>query len=259
MMVSKERWMPWLVAAALLGGVACGSDSDDTENDAGEQTSDAGDGPEFAEEPAFAASYNMRFTEFAFDAGTPGAFVNGPIERFLDQDVNYPVVVLVEMEDIDVSAGTLQIRGGAGLKTGTAGEYRWDGELDVPEFTEGSISTTGELDATLPLLNFVATVEANGEVNKTIIPIRDLTIAADLQATASGEEPTIKDGTITGYVVLEDIADVGLAVIPGGDPTPLSQLFGGADSVNYDYDEDGEDDSWELRATFSATQTLIVE
>src|SRR5690554_4542834 len=259
-MKMSKAWMVWLVSAALLAPVACGGDSDeevDVGNDV--EDSDTGDHGELAEEPAFESQYDMRFNAFAFERDTPGFSLNGPVNFFLDQSLDYPVVVLVEFREIDTEAGTLLVRGGAGLKSDTTGEYVWDEEVEEPVEVSGTIAANGDFEATLPLLSFVATVEVGGEINKTVIPIRDLAIDARLRATADGSDPVINGGTLGGFVLLEEIADVGLTVIPGQAPTPLSQLFGGPGSVNYDYDDDGENDSWQLSATFSAEQTVIVQ
>ncbi|TXD39393.1 hypothetical protein FRC98_03075 [Lujinxingia vulgaris] len=260
-MKMSNAWMVWLASAALLGTAACGGETDE-EVDAGvEADADAGDDEagEYAEEPEFEAQYDMRFNAFAFEQGTPGFSLNSPLEYFLDQSLDYPVVVLVELRDIDTAAGTLQVRGGAGLKTATEGEYVWDEEVAEPEAVAGTIAANGDFEATLPLLSFVATVESGDEINKTVIPIRDLAIDAKLQASAAGENPVINDGMLSGFVLLSEIEDVGLTIVPGQNPLPLTQLFGGPESVNYDYDEDGENDAWQLSATFSAEQTVIVE
>ena len=260
-MKMSNAWMVWLVSAGLLATAACGGESEEevdagVEADADTEEDAAG---EYAEEPEFEAQYDMRFNAFAFDRGTPGFSLNSPLEYFLDQDLDYPVVVLVELRDLDTDAGTLQVRGGAGLKTETAGEYVWDEEVEEPEAAAGTIAANGDFEATLPLLSFVATVESGGDINKTVIPIRDLAIDAKLQASAAGENPVINDGVLSGFVLLSEIEDVGLTIVPGQDPLPLTQLFGGPESVNYDYDEDGENDAWQLSATFSAEQTVIVE
>lgn len=260
-MKMSNAWMVWLASAALLGTAACGGETDDEVDSGVEAGEDAGDdaGGEYAAEPDFEAQYDMRFTSFAFERSTPGFSLNGPVDFFFDQSLDYPIVVLVELRDIDTDAGTLQVRGGAGLKTNTAGEYVWDDEVEEPVAVAGSIAANGDFEATLPLLSFVATVESGDEINKTVIPIRDLAIDAKLQASADGSNPVINAGTLSGFVLLEEIEGVGLTVIAGQNPVPLVQLFGGAQSVNYDYDEDGENDAWQLSATFSAEQTVIVE
>ncbi|RDV39533.1 hypothetical protein DV096_02870 [Bradymonadaceae bacterium TMQ3] len=256
-MKMSNAWMVWLVSAGLLATAACGGESNE-EVDAGVETGDD-TGGDYAEEPDFAAQYDMRFNAFAFERGTPGFSLNSPLEYFLDQDLDYPVVVLVELREIDTEAGTLQVRGGAGLKTSTAGEYVWDEEVEEPEAAAGTIAANGDFEATLPLLSFVATVESGGDINKTVIPIRDLAIDAKIQADAAGESPVINDGMLSGFVLLSEIEGVGLTIVPGQEPLALTQLFGGPESVNYDYDEDGENDAWQLSATFSAQQTVIVE
>ncbi len=222
---------------------------------------DAGELPELEEgsdELELGQEYDMRITEFAFDSGSPGNPLNGTIGRFLDQDEDYPIIVLLELREIDSEEGTLMIRGGAGLHADEPGaeEYVWDDELEEPEFVEGEVDGEGNFQATLPLLNFVATVDAEGELLKTVIPIRDL--ALDAQLELDDDAPVITEASLTGLVREEEAQDVRIALNPGSEGIALPQILGEGD-LNFDYECDGTANAWEMSAGFSAQQTTILD
>lgn len=286
----KKTWKLVLVSllVALVGGLgACGDaegngednqnqnqNQNQTENQTENQTpsevpslcddhdawSLSGDGQAGAQ---FQSDYDLRMTEFVFNSNSPGSILNSIIKDNLeDQTYNYPIVVLIELRDIDVATDVFQIRGGAGLKADNDGNYEWDpGENEdlEPDFTEGAFHESGEILARLPLLNFVATIELENEVVKTLIPIRELDLHADLEAEADGTIPRIEGGNLRGIVVGEEIEDTRITLSPGTDGLALSQALGGEGAMNFDYNCDGQADSWLLTATFSAEETSIVE
>lgn len=235
----------------------------------GDHETDSGEDEEVDSSPAmvdFESEYELIFNEFAFDPGTPGSSLNTTLAPFMDQERNFPIIVLVELTEIDADEGEVTIRAGAGLHAGEpgGGEYIWDDELEEPETTQGELDPTGWLSATLPTFNFVATMETEDEDNlKTIIPIRELQLDAMLATQADGSDPEITDGDLEGIIWYEDIKDLEIVVVPGNPGIPMSQALG-QDAMNFDYspdgtDCDGEADAWLMSATFSAEETVIVD
>lgn len=242
-----------------------GANQNDGQVPACEDMSDLGirDGePDMSGVADYAANYDLIFNAFAFDDDSPANGLNPVVDLFLDQDDNYPIIVLVELTDIDSDSGDLMIRGGAGLHAGEpgGGEYVWDVSegLEEPDSAQGTIDGEGRMMAALPLLNFVATVETDEDVLKTIIPIRDIQLDAVVDVASDGSEPTITDGDLAGVIFREDVDDVRIALAPGADGIPLTQVLD-RDPMNCDFNGDGEADAWALSATFSAEQTVIIE
>ena len=287
MKIWKRRLIALFVTASVGCLVACGDDDEannqnqnqnqnqttnqesptDEEMDAcGDMQADiAADGaPEDPEwEPgdiAFEADYDLLFSDFSFDAGSPGSALNPIIGNYFDQTEEHPIIVLVELEDLDADEGDVMVRGGAGLHADEpgGGEYVWDDELEVPESAEGNIDADGWFDARLPLLNFVATVETESETYKTVIPIRDLDLDAQLRAEEDGSDPHIVEGQLTGVVWYHDAKEVEIVLFEGQDPIPLVNALD-TDDINCDHNGDGYGDAWLMQATFDAEQTVIVE
>ncbi len=210
----------------------------------------------------YAPDYDLIFNAFAFDDESPANGLNPVVDLFMDQEDDYPIIVLVELSDIDTATGDLMIRGGAGLHAGEpgGGEYVWDVSegLEEPDSAQGTIDGEGRMMAALPLLNFVATVETDEEPLKTIIPIRNIQLDAVVDVAADGSDPSITDGDLAGVIYREDVAEVQIALVPGAEGLPLTQVLD-RDPMNCDFSGDGEADAWALWATFSAEQTVIVE
>ncbi len=214
----------------------------------------------------FDSEYELIFNDFAFDSGTPGSDLNVMIKPFLEQDREFPIIVLVELTDIDTQQGEVMIRAGAGLHADEpdGGEYVWDDELEEPELAQGYIGQDGQLNATLPHFNFVATMQTEDEDNlKTVIPIRDLQLDAELEAEADGSTPQINDGSLEGIIWLDDVEDMEIVVVPGNPGIPMTQALG-TDEMNFEYSPDGtgctgEANAWNMFATFSAEETVIIE
>lgn len=257
-MVRGSRLVTLLALLGLVFSMGCGPEEGGQENQ--NQQEEEQEQEELGDSGDFEESYDLRMNTFAFTAESPGQALNGIVEQFIeDQTYNYPIVVLMEFRDINVSDETFRIRGGAGLKTGNEEEYRWDDEFDLPDFTDGSIDADGRFTAVLPLLTFVATVESSDEVFKTLIPIRDLLIEGLLWVDEEGENPQIREGLLEGIVDGEEAADVRIVLAPGQDGIPLASVLGGESSKNYDRSGDGTNDSWLLTANYTASQTEIVE
>ena len=277
--------LTWIVAGVFLfgGAVGCGDPAEE------ENQENAGDGdgegngdsevdvdslpqrcdtqesingvrvPSMDGEVALESEYDMRMTTFQFTSTSPGRTLNSIISLYLnDQSANFPIVVLLQFEDIDQGAGTVSVRGGAGLKADNDGNYLYDDELEFPAFVEGVIDADGNIEATLPILNFVATIETEGQPLKTVIPIRDLELRGQIRPERYRDCAMIFDGSLEGVVVVEEVEDVRVQISPGGDGVPLSQVLRMND-VNYDYSGDGTNDSWRLSATYDASDASIVE
>lgn len=267
--------LTFLLMLSLISLVACGGEDgegnqepkeEDKGGDNGELLSECEGNEEGAwsisipseyDAQQFNADYDLRMNQFQFVRSSPGAALNDLIRLNIeDQAQNYPVVILLELREIDVDGGTFKVRGGAGLKAGDGGDYRWDDDLELPEFAEGEIHESGAMYARLPLLNFVATIESETEVHKTVIPIRNLELDARLEVAASGGEPTITDGMLRGIVIREEAKDVDVE-IPGLSNVKLPRALG-EDQLNFDESCDGEADSWQMTAKFSAQEVTLV-
>ena len=260
----------WLTVVAMLSliFVACGEDNGEGEdnqqqNQTNNQNNDQNNDETLelcndGEDPEFESEYALRFNEFEFLDGSPGHELNELIKSFLDQSRDYPIIVLLELMELDAQAGDVRVRGGAGLHAETEGEYVWDDEVEEPDETDASIDEEGRLQAELGLLNFVATVQTEDDTLKTVIPIRDIELEATIRADEDGSNPCIDDGELQGYVVQEEVEDVRIALQEGASGTRL-ELVLGEENINADYSGDGEDDAWWMEAEFSAEETVIVE
>lgn len=111
-------------AAFVVFAISCEPDdpepdADDADSGGPEDTVSDADievGGELPDDFMFASEYEMRFTSFKFTDSSPGTVANNVISRYLDQSRKFPLVVLLRLEDLDPSAGTAMLRGGAGLK-----------------------------------------------------------------------------------------------------------------------------------------------
>lgn len=248
-----------LVSTMAFGFAACG-DSEEESTNANNPSANQNPGETNNPNPGgevidLDSEYQMLFTDFSF-THNPGMSLNSLLRTNLDQTLEYPIVVLVDLREIDVEAGTLQMRGGSGLKTDTDGEYRWDPDASADEHVDGTVSAEGRLEAVLPVLDFVATIVSEDGTSKTSIPIRQLEVDAFLRGDGEGSL-FITDGVLTGYLTLEDgnAAEVALSPTQVVSLTTVLQTR----NLNYDSTGDGDNDAWQLRAKFSAEETIIVD
>ncbi len=274
-----------LLAGSMMAFVACSDDENGQDNDS---SPDAGDEHDVSEgddasegddseiddnsyEPGhaeFESDYQLILNAFAFDSDSPAGDgpLNNVIHFFLNQTQSTPIIVLVELEGIDIEDEEMLIRAGAGLHAGEpgGGEYVWDDELEEPDSTYGTIDADGELYGELELLNFVATVETGEETMKTIIPIRDIELDGMLRADEDGSNPRMIDVDLQGVIWYDEVKDLELALEPGGPAVALvSESILDVEEMNYIYDPDDEGideyNAWEMSATFSAEETIILE
>src|SRR5690554_1849654 len=141
MIRSKTYWA--LLAAGMLffGASACSDDagSDDKNNDEPDvvDTADTVEEnlDELPQDWTFESEYSLRFTKFALDPGAPLNGLNNLLDKNIkNQDDRYPIVVLLAVSDVDSDAGSLALRGGAGIKDdldclpslGDNCAYKWD-------------------------------------------------------------------------------------------------------------------------------------
>ena len=280
-----KQWRTWIVVLVSLAfvGAGCGSDGGSGGNngnngnnggqDAG--TQDAAQQMQVPDSYTYEAQYDLRFTELVFlgDPNFPWVKLNRTVETYMDQEREYPVVVLLSLKDFDADAGTVAVRAGAGLKSDidcipddtTQCDYEWDtsGGAD-PQYNEGQTfePDMGLIDGKVELIEFVATNDKpGGSVEKSIIPIRDIEFSGHLPTVRPdgnggvSTEDKIVDGQLSGYVTLADAENAELTI--GSNTVQLANLLE-RDTMNADRDEDGENDAWYIEATFKAESETVV-
>lgn len=213
----------------------------------------------------FDSEYEMRFSEFEFTRDSPGAVANSILQQYLDQSLEYPIIVLLHIREVDPQTGLAEVRGGAGVKadkecTPTEQmecEYEWEDETERKYAAVRLHPETGELQGSLEKLDFIGTTKfEDGTIEKFTLPIHEIAFRNAHLRPGDGDEVEIVDGLVQGYVTEEEAEENEVTLSAGSDPIPISQLLN-ADPLNYDSDDDGEDDSWCLRARFSAIETRI--
>lgn len=259
--------------ALVLVMAACGDDSssdnnttnDMTSNDttSNNMTSNDTTGTDQVDNSGkvWAERYQMRFDSMTFDPGTAAASLNPVLAQNFDQSLEFPVVVLMDIAQIDLSAGTAKIRAGSGLKTTTEGVYIWDPEGE-DSYDDGTlVGDSGRFQGTLEKLNFVATLVTETGTQKVVIPIQKLEFAANIKLSEDAMTASIGNGTMAGFVTKVDGENTQVTLIPGGTPLTIAQLFKDS-NLNYDSTtgqivEKGTGDSWWLTAKFTAVPTRI--
>ena len=264
-----------LVATMSLSIMACGSDSDNSsenQSDPGEEAeqdseddssnSDSSTGNKtLPNDYEFESAYDFRFSSLQFTDDSPGSNLNSVLSAFFDQGRKYPVVILIELEQVDAEAGTLQVRGGGGKKSDLECqpdpecEYTWEAE-SKPPLSEASLDAeSGELEGSLEQLDFTATMSTGAEPTEIVIPVKDIEFSGKMAQSSSGRIEIV-NGQLEGIVKKSDADDVQIA-FPGGEPFPLTQALKESE-LNEDLDGDGQNDAWRVNTTFSAVQTTIV-
>lgn len=211
---------------------------------------------DFTPPDPYAATYQLRFDALAFTNTREVVFrvLNGLLMDSFDQTMAFPVVILLDIKDLDAGAGTFSFRAGAGLKTDTEGEYDWDPETDETYAPGMLTADTGAFSGAIDRFIFVATFETETEPERTELPLNELEFTGNLAVNAS-DEVTIPNGLLSGHITKTE-ADSTMIVIPGSMPQPLTGVLG-EENINFDSDGDGTDDAWLLEATFSAIPTVI--
>ena len=209
----------------------------------------------------YEARYEMRFDSLKFTRETLPSkdslvrLLNGLLKQNFDQSVENPIVILLDIKDIDTDAMTMKLRSGAGLKTVTEGEYEWH-PMTPPGFVDGTISAeSAEVSGEIPEFIFIATIGEGEDVMSVPLIINDLEFSATLEDADSEGLAQIQTGNLKGYMTLENGRTAQIETSPGN-PVTLAEFFG-EDSVDFDSDGDGTNDSWAMYATFTAVPTLI--
>lgn len=238
--------------------------------DAGEPAPDAGGTtyPPLPDSFSYESEYSLRFTDFQFAESSAGSSVNSIISGFFDQSREYPIVVLTFFRNFNSQAGTVELRGGAGVKVDKEcnpeerpdGECNYDWDPETPErYREIPLDPeTGKLEGGLESLKFVARTQVGDELSVTTLTIRDLvfTDAALRPVEEGSDEVGIDSGILEGYITYEDAEDATVNV--GGTLIPVSDLLK-RDRLNYDANGDGELNAWCMQGSFSARETNIIE
>lgn len=264
----------FLLALCLaFASVGCGGDdgaeatagaNNGASNDAG-STDGPGEGGGDVDNTgvAYAERYQQRFTSLRFDQGTAAAGLNGILKSNFDQSLEYPIIVLLDLQGIDAEAGTLKVRGGSGLKGSAEGEYTWHPDAAETLYDGTLEAESGALHFEVDRFEFIATFVLEDDVREVVLPIQDLSFDGNVKLNEDGSEAEIVGGRLAGYLTKEDGDETGVVLVPGSEPVYLTELFG-ADRLNYDTStgmivEAGQGDAWFLTASFETTPTTIVD
>ena len=257
--------------AALTMAAACGDDAKNnaatnntgTNNDTANNGADAGNNTNTDvdnSDAEYASEYETIFDSLVF-SNAPANKLNDLVMKNLVQTLEFPIIVLLQVDTFDIEAGTLMLRGGSGLKTETEGVYAWDPDSE----SEGTLGTlvpdTGEFSAELASFGFVASFKFENEVNKVTLPIKNLTIDGKLALDEGGATARVVDGTLAGILTKADGDATQITLAPGGSPISITQLFKES-SLNWDTAtnaevEPGTGDAWYIAGTFTANPVDI--
>ncbi len=209
----------------------------------------------------YEARYEMRFDSLAFTAETlPDksslvSVLNGLLKQNFDQSLENPIVILLDIKSIDADAGTMQLRSGAGLKTVNEGEYEWHSMTPAGYVDGGLEATSGEVSGSIPEFIFIATIGTGEDANSVPLVINDLQFKATLEDADEAGLAQIQTGTLEGYMTKAN-GDTAMIETSPGNVTTITAFFG-EEAMDYDSDNDGENDSWYLYATFTAIPAEI--
>jgi hypothetical protein len=255
-----------MLTTLLIAG--CSDDSEATNNMTADMaqadmdtTTDMPAGDMTYNPPAmYATSYQLRFDSLVFDIPRKLKALNGILAQNFDQTKPFPVIILVEIKDINTTAGTMKLRGGAGAKTATAGTYSWDPDNDEMYFDGTLDPATGRVAGTIRNFKFVATFETEDPQMplRSTLPINQLDFEGYLEPAPEGAgRAIIKIGKIEGNISKAQADSTMITIIAGNPPISLTTLLG-ADLVDLDLDNDGTKDAWSVKnATFTAVAVTI--
>jgi hypothetical protein len=269
----KSRLILASVAAIALGAFACGDDStesnnsnnntttNNSSNNATTGTNNATNNVSDNTGKVWESDYQLRFDTLTFDQGTAAVGLNAILASNFNQELDFPVVVLIDVADIATDASTATIRGGSGLKTENAGEYSWDPDGDDTYDAATLTGDTGEFKGVLQNLNFVATFVTETDTQKVVIPIQKLEVSGNITLSDDASTASIANGRMSGFVTQADGEATQITLIPGGAPVSIAALFK-TSNLNYNSATGevvmkGTGDSWLLTAGFTAIPTVI--
>lgn len=266
--VSKS-WSAWcLIGFVSVYAVACGGEENnktDTQADMAVVEMDMGitEGDMTAQgiPSAYEERYELRFESLKFTEETiPNKdavikLLNGALNMNFDQSIETPIVILMDIKNIDADAGALEIRAGAGEKTVNDEEYEWD-DLTPRDYVDGTLTAdTGAFVSTTPEFVFIATLGSGDSATRVPLTINDLKITATLENSDEGNDAKITEGRLEGYMTKEK-GDSAMVELTPGSPVVLTTVFG-EENLDFDSNGDGTNDSWALFATFDARPTSI--
>ncbi len=265
----KSRLILASVTALALGAFACGDDSTESNNstnntatnNATTSTNNATTSVSDNTGKVWESDYQLRFDSLTFDQGTAAVGLNAILASNFDQELDFPIVVLIDVADIVTASSTATIRGGSGLKTATAGEYSWDPDGDENYEAATLTGDSGEFQGILQNLNFVATFVTETDTQKVVIPIQKLDVSGNIRLSEDASTASIENGRMSGYVTQADGEATQITLVPGGAPVSIAALF---KTTNLNYNSatgeivtKGTGDSWLLTAGFTAIPTVI--
>lgn len=250
-----------LFLCALLA-LSCGGDDDSSNNNNNGKTTPTTSTTQTTQK---LEGSTVLVSEMSFDK-EPEKNLNRLIESNLDQEaLEFPIVILLDFMNVDLDAGTMTLRGGAGLKTATPGEYIWDPDGDEKtDRGEGTITKAdGRFKATIELFEFIATSKFETEIIKNTIPIHELEVEGVVELDENDVPKSIKDAVIKGYITKTDGDTTFLAITPGSKGIALTKIFQD-DNLNYIVSTktvveagDPKADGWYLTGKISAQHTTV--
>ena len=256
-----------VMAALLVGCSSSDNNGNNANNNQGNETTpleDAGgNGTDVDNAGAeYDSSYAYVFDHIEF-LEQPGRKLNNLLNSNMDLNLDHPVLIMLVLSQIDTDAGTMYIEGGSGRKTDTDNEYSYNPDAEI-DGMDGTINAdTGHFEAQLPTFNFVATFQTEDGPITTILPIKDLAVSGNIQFN-DDDTTEVVNGTLAGYLTKEDGDNTTIAIVPGGEPTPLTVFFQTA-MLNYNTTtgarvEAGstDADAWYLNGVFTARETTLV-
>jgi hypothetical protein len=262
----KRLVMMMLCAGLCLAG--CGKDdAEDTDMASVDMApgADMAPGTDMSEmvynPPAtYATRYQLRFETLLFSFPQTLKGLNGVLGKNFDQSTMFPVIILVEIKDVKTDAGTMKLRGGAGIKGASAGIYQWDPDNGEMYFDGAIDPATGKVTGTIEKFKFVATFESEEPSMplRSTIPINRLDFEGYLEdAPEGGGKAVIKIGKLNGNITLEQARATDITILAGNPPVKLSVLLK-EERMDLDLDGDGTKDAWNIRdATFTAVPVTI--
>lgn len=263
--MNSKNWLTLILAAALCTACSSEPNNDANNNNGANHVADMGNNTFVDVDNTgaeYAMQYEVRFDSLAFNT-QPANQLNMLLNANLDLNLDYPILILLRLTEIDAEAGTLRLDGGSGLKTGTEGEFMFDPESE-PLGSEGTLdAATGEFTAEISYFGFIATFVYEGDVNKTELPVNELSITGQLNLVDEGVGASVVNGTLAGFMTKDDADETFINLAPGSDPVSITSLFKES-TLNYN-SATGEmleaghadADSWFLAGTYTARPTTI--
>lgn len=263
-----------LVGLLVLGAAACGSDDggDDNKTPADTSTSDTGVAdtsvPDTAQpqpdadptQPA--ATHQPRaFRITKMDIVQPTGVIITALESLIKKDlgkVEDPATqllhVLIDMKDFSADRGdaTFKITGNAGKFGETNTEYTWsDLVVDDIEYKNANITASGNVSSDERLNLVFPAIDPADNTKFLLIPIRDISLTADVTVAEKGE----LKGRLEGAILKEDGDNINIEL--GGPPRSLTELL---KPGTMDYPRDQETKTgWILVADIDAVEIELVE